>query len=51
MVSHRAIRTIRVLRLTRTQVPFTSILPRGGCMLCPQCERISSIELSTFASY
>jgi hypothetical protein len=45
------IRTIRVLRLTRTQVPFTSILPRGGrAMVCPECERILSIELSTFSS-
>jgi uncharacterized protein with PIN domain len=44
------IRTVRVLRMTRTQVAFTSTLPRGGrVMACPQCDRILSIELSTFA--
>lgn len=44
------IRTVRVLRMTRTQVSFTSTLPRGGrVMACPQCERILSMELSTFA--
>jgi hypothetical protein len=43
------IRTIQVLRMTRTQVSFTSTLPRSGrAMVCPQCERILSIELSTF---
>ena len=41
------IRTLRVLRLTRTQAPFTSPLPRGGrALVCPQCERIISAELS-----
>jgi hypothetical protein len=44
------IRSVRVLRMTRMQVAFTSTLPRGGrAMVCPQCERIISIELSTFA--
>ena len=44
------IRTIRVLRMTRTKATFTSTLPRGGrVMACPQCERILSIELSTFS--
>jgi uncharacterized protein with PIN domain len=43
------IRTVRVMRMTRTQVAFTSTLPRGGrVMACPQCERILSLELSTF---
>jgi hypothetical protein len=43
------IRTVRVLRMSRTQVAFTSTLPRGGrIMACPQCERILSIELTTF---
>jgi hypothetical protein len=41
------IRTIRVLRLKRTQVTFTSPLPRGGrVIVCPQCERIISAELT-----
>jgi hypothetical protein len=42
-----AIRTIRVLRLKRTQVTFTSTLPRSGrVMACPACERILSAELA-----
>jgi hypothetical protein len=41
------IRTLRVLKLTRTQVSFTSSLPRGGrALICPLCERIISAELS-----
>ena len=41
------IRTLRVLRLLRTQVTFTSPLPRSGRVLvCPLCERIVSAELS-----
>jgi GAGA factor len=41
------IRTLRVLRLTRTQVSFTSTLPRGGrAMICPECDRILSAEVS-----
>ena len=44
------IRTVRVVRMTRTQAPFTSTLPRGGrAITCPQCERVLSMELSTFA--
>jgi hypothetical protein len=40
------IRTLRVLRLTRMQVSFTSRLPRGGrVIVCPECERILSAEL------
>ena len=40
------IQTLRVLRLTRTQVAFTSTLPRSGrAIVCPQCERIISAEL------
>jgi hypothetical protein len=41
------IRTLRVLRLKRTQVTFTSTLPRGGrVIVCPECERIVSAELT-----
>jgi hypothetical protein len=41
------IRTLRVLRLTRTQVSFTSTLPRGGrALICPECDRILSAECS-----
>jgi hypothetical protein len=41
------IRTLRALRLARTQVSFTSTLPRSGRVLvCPLCERIISAELS-----
>jgi hypothetical protein len=43
------IRSVRVLALTRTQVSFTSTLPRKGRVLaCPECERILSVELSGF---
>jgi len=41
------IRSLRVLRLSRTQVAFTSPLPRSGrALVCPLCERIISAELS-----
>lgn len=44
---HESITTLRVLGLTRTQVSFTSTLPRKGrVMICPKCERIISAELS-----
>jgi hypothetical protein len=40
------LRTVRVLRMTRTQATFTSTLPRGGrAVVCPQCERILSVEI------
>ena len=43
----QVIRTLRVLRLKRTQVTFTSTLPRAGRVLvCPECERIISAELT-----
>jgi hypothetical protein len=41
------IRTLRALKLARTQVSFTSTLPRSGRVLvCPLCERIISAELT-----
>jgi hypothetical protein len=41
------IRTMRAVRLVRTQVTFTSPLPRAGrVLICPQCEKILSAELS-----
>jgi uncharacterized protein with PIN domain len=41
------IRTVRILRLKRAQVTFTSTLPRGGrVIVCPECERILSVELA-----
>ena len=41
------IRTLRAVRLLRTQATFTSPLPRAGRVLvCPQCEKILSAELS-----
>jgi hypothetical protein len=41
------IHTLRVVRLTRTQVSFTSTLPRNGrVFVCPQCERLLSAELA-----
>jgi hypothetical protein len=44
---HNEIRTLRVLRVLRTQVSFTSTLPRKGyVVVCPQCERMLSAALS-----
>ena len=41
------IATVRVSRLLRTQVSFTSTLPRKGYIIvCPLCEGILSAELS-----
>ena len=41
------IRTLRVLKLKRTQVAFTSTVPRGGrAIVCPECNRILSAELA-----
>jgi hypothetical protein len=41
------VRSLRVVRLSRTQAAFTSTLPRAGrAIICPQCEKILSVELS-----
>jgi hypothetical protein len=43
----KSIRTMRVVRIARTQASFTSPLPRSGRILvCPLCEVIISAELS-----
>jgi hypothetical protein len=43
----KEIRTFRVLRVLRTQVSFTSTLPRKGYVIvCPECEMLLSAELS-----
>jgi hypothetical protein len=42
-----AIRTIRIVGLTRSQVAFTSTLPRKGRVaVCPECDRILPVELA-----
>ena len=42
-----AIRTIRIVGLSRSQVAFTSTLPRKGRVaICPECDRILPVELS-----
>ena len=44
------IESLRVVRLLRTRVNFTSTLPRRGRVLsCPQCLKIVSAELAGFA--
>ena len=44
---HSEIETLRVLRVLRTQASFTSTLPRKGyVILCPECDRLLSAELS-----
>ena len=41
------IRTLRVIRVLRTQVSFTSTLPRKGYIItCPECDHLLSAELS-----
>ena len=41
------IRMVRVTKLKRTHVAFTSTLPRGGrAFSCPSCEQILSVELA-----
>ena len=46
----RLIRTVRVLPMHRTQVAFTSTLPRSGrVIVCPECERILAMELGVLA--
>lgn len=43
----KQIRTLRVSRLLRTQVSFTSTLPRKGYIIvCPECDGMLSAELS-----
>src|SRR5262245_47792552 len=41
------ITSVRIIGLTRSQVAFTSTLPRKGrVIVCPECERILTVELS-----
>ena len=43
----KEIKTFRVLRVLRTQVSFTSTLPRKGYVIvCPECDGILSAGLS-----
>jgi hypothetical protein len=43
---HELMQSIKVIRLVRSQVPFTSTLPRRGRVLtCPGCDTILSAEL------
>ena len=43
------IRSLRVMRLKRTQVSFTSPLPRAGrVIVCTNCLAILSADVSTF---
>jgi DNA-binding NtrC family response regulator len=43
------ISTLQAVRLLRTQVNFTSTLPRRGrVLICPSCDAIVSAELTTF---
>ncbi|MCM3878622.1 MAG: hypothetical protein ND807_00800, partial [Vicinamibacterales bacterium] len=41
------IRTLKVIRMVRSKVAFTSTLPRSGrAVVCPACECIISAEVS-----
>jgi hypothetical protein len=45
----REITTVNVIRMNRTQVAFTSTLPRGGrAIVCPACKHVLSVELAGF---
>lgn len=47
---NRDIDVLKVVRLLRTRVNFTSTLPRRGRVLaCPRCQNVLSAELSGFA--
>ena len=42
-----SIHTVRIVALTRSQVAFTSTLPRKGRVaVCPECDAILPVELS-----
>ena len=44
---HERITSVRIVGLTRSQVSFTSTLPRKGrVIVCPECEHILTAELS-----
>jgi len=41
---------VKVVRLLRTRVNFTSTLPRRGRVIaCPECQKIIAAELAGFA--
>jgi hypothetical protein len=44
--AHR-LHTVKVIRLLRTRVNFTSTLPRRGrVVICPECRKILTAELN-----
>lgn len=46
----QVIKSLQVVRLLRTKVNFTSMLPRRGrVMVCVSCKKILSAELAGFA--
>lgn len=45
-----SLREVAVVRLLRTRVNFTSTLPRRGrAVICTNCRKILTVELSTLA--
>lgn len=47
---HESVSTLKVIRLLRTQVNFTSALPRRGrAIICPECSSILSAELRSLS--
>ena len=47
---HDSIAELRVIRLLRTKVNFTSTLPRRGrVMVCPSCTTVLSAELGSLS--
>lgn len=49
-VCRKSITTLKVIRMLRTRVNFTSTLPRRGRVVaCPRCSSILSGELGTLS--
>ena len=40
------VQTLKVFRPSRAQVSFTSTLPEGHAIVCPECEGVISADLS-----
>jgi len=40
------VQTLKVFRLTRTQISIMSTLPKGHTIVCPECEGVLSADLS-----
>lgn len=47
---HKSVQSLRVVRMLRTRVNFTSTLPRRGrAIVCPACSVVVSAELGALS--